>query len=120
MRQNVLIALMAVCALLLAANLMKDSSPTPAYGQAASSTHGNIAMATANTQNEVFLFVYNISGTKLASYGVRNAGIELKGVRSLAYDFDPGLNEYPASKKPTAVANMKKTIDAIKRKEKKK
>ena len=114
MRQNLLIVLLAVCATLLAVDLLRDGGNVPAAsGQAAQSGSGNVVISAANTQNEIYLWVYDVAGKKLGAYSAKNSGIELKGVRSLIYDFDSELNEYPQGRGPTAVANMKATIEKM-------
>ena len=125
MRQNIIVALLAACLTLLVVQLLINlRQPTAAFGQAAGATAAasGVVLATANTQNEVFLFLYDVKGQKLASYSIRgNTGIDLKGVRYLKYDFFPDLHEYPGgSRKATAVDNMRQTIDKLNAQRKKK
>ena len=71
-------------------------------------------MAASNTQNEAFCFLYDLKGKKLVSYMNRtNGGIELKGIRDCSFDFNPKINEYPRSTKPTAVPKMKDLASKI-------
>jgi hypothetical protein len=119
MRQTLTTVLLSVSATLAIVYFVRGLSEPPAmpvaFGQAAAATEGGILMATAETQNEVFLFVYDLKGKKLASYNVRSGpGIELKGVRDIQWDLSADLQEYPVSTRPTAVKNMKKEIEKAK------
>ncbi len=76
-----------------------------AYGQ---SSAGPVIMAAANTQNEVFCFLYDPSTRQLTSYMQRaSTGIELKALRSCTGDFNVNFVEFPVSKSRTSVPNMK-------------
>jgi hypothetical protein len=122
MRQTILVALLSACLTLLAVDVVVSMGAPglrTALGQAAgagdsAASASGFVLASANTQNEVFLWLYDIKGQKLASYSVRQ-GIELKGVRSLKYDLDPELNEYPPGGK-TSVENIKKAIEEARKK----
>ena len=68
MRQNAIVALLVLCAFLLAANLTLQLTTTTrlplAFSQAPA---GNVLIAAANTQNEAFCFLYNAETKQLAS-----------------------------------------------------
>jgi hypothetical protein len=80
-----------------------------AEGQAAGGD--DVLLSAANTQNDVYLFVYNKSTKQVTTYLQRqNAGLELKGIRVITSDFSTEIDEYPKSQSPTAVRNMKKLL----------
>jgi hypothetical protein len=108
MRQNTIVALLAVTCGLLAANLvvsLRTPAPFPmAFGQAG----GNVVMAGANSQNDPYCFIFDAGKQKLTAYTVRGKSIDWIGVRDLRYDFTP--SEYPTGRGKTSVKNMKKLV----------
>ncbi|MCZ6794921.1 MAG: hypothetical protein O7J95_15055 [Planctomycetota bacterium] len=114
MRQNLIIALLSVCATLLAVLVLQPRQEVPvAFGQVAA---GNVLMTGSNTQNEAFCFIYDVAAKKLFSYKNRSTGgLELMGVRYCVHDFNPKIEEYPRSNGRTAVRKMKELVEKLKR-----
>lgn len=114
MRHSVTTALLAVCALLLAANLLLmvlDPGPVPvAFSQAAG---GKVIMTASNTQNEAFCFLYDTEAKKLVSYMTRGGGLQLRAIRNCSFDFNRMIDEYPDSNEPTSVKKMKDLIEKL-------
>jgi len=122
MRQNLIIALLAVCCTLLAVNvyvtLQRPQLPV-AFGQANGS---DVLIAASNGQNDAFVFLYNRSMEKLISYknkGGGSSGLELMGIRHCGNDWNPKIKELPHSNRPTAVRKMRQLADEIAKKAKK-
>jgi|SoiMethySBSTD1v2_1073268.scaffolds.fasta_scaffold13170_3 hypothetical protein len=71
-------------------------------------------MTAANTQNEVYLFVYNKNTKQITTYMQRTGtGLELKGIRLITSDVSSDIDEYPKNQSPTAVRNMKKLLQQL-------
>lgn len=89
MRQNVIVALLAVCATLLAVNTSRPRNDLPfALGQAAGVASGNYVIASgvnASGSNNV-VYVFDTAQKRLAVYKVQARGIEFLGVRSVVSD----------------------------------
>ncbi len=93
MRNKLTIALLAVCATLLAANLvvsLRTPAPT-AFGQATGAEGGGYVLATGQSQggSDQVLWVFQIATKKVAAYSVKSQGIEYKGVRNITWDLIP-------------------------------
>jgi len=94
MRQNLTIALLAVCATLLAVQVVATFSrpQNAAFGQATTGVQGGkYVMATGPTQsgNEAILYIFDTEAQKLACYTTMNQGIIFKGVRLIKHDMVP-------------------------------
>jgi hypothetical protein len=93
MRQNVIVALLAVCCTLLAVNVVLQVSTPPAlvFGQAVGNPEGGFVLATGQTQSgsKAVLYVLETATKKLSAYSVENRGIEFKGVREITNDLKP-------------------------------
>jgi len=110
MRLNINTVLLLACVALLSLDLASragnDGALPHALGQGAQG--GDLLMAAANTQNEVYCFLYNRTTQQLASYVPRGTGsIELKGIRKCEWDFNAKIDEFPDCDGPTAVKKMK-------------
>ena len=93
MRQNLLIGLLASCAILLVLNLLvslKGPSFPTAFGQAVGTPVGQVAIATVmgSGGGENYCWVYDVASQHLACYVQRGQGIELKGVRLITFDLE--------------------------------
>lgn len=111
MRQNVTIALLAVCATLLAVNLtnsIQGQVLRKALGQTAGVQGGNYVIATGITQsgNEAMLYVFDIENKRLAAYFNRGRGIELRGVRNIKWDLNLDWFPGPNSLTPAQVKEL--------------
>lgn len=90
MRQNLIVALLAVCATLLAVNVIQNMNQPPVvFGQAAGNHAGNYVMATGVTTSgsEAVMYIFDVTQKKVAAYSTKNRGIEFKGVRTVQHDF---------------------------------
>ena len=118
MRQYLTVALLAVCSTLLTINLMvqlTDNGSPVAHGQGQPSS--NLLMAACSTQNDAFCFVYNPATKQLVSYVSRSVGgLELKGIRLCAHDFNPIFEEFPRSKRKTSPGRMKELASKARKK----
>ena len=89
-----------------------DPGLRSAHGQGAG---GAVIMAAANTQNEVFCFLYDPSIQQLVSYRQRpSSGIELQAIRSCDADFNPKFEEFPRSTSATSVPKMRELVQKMK------
>lgn len=115
MRRNVVTVSIALCGLVAALDLGYHLGRQGILGVAEGQAGGDdVILAAANTQNEVFLFLYNKRTQQLASYMQRlSTGLELKAIRLTSSDFNPEIDEYPRLESPTAVRNMKKLLEDI-------
>jgi hypothetical protein len=101
-----LLAGVALLALDLASRVGNDRPLPLAFGQGGEDA--DLLMAAANTQNEVYCFLYSKKTRQLISYVPRGTGcIELKGIRKCEWDFNPKIDEFPDCDGPTAVKKMK-------------
>ncbi len=118
MRQHVIIALLAVCATLLAVDFvttLNRSAPNVAFGQTSgSSAGGSYVMVSGVTTSgsEAVLYLLDTASNKVACYTTKGQGIEFKGVRSLAHDFKAdwivGRGPMPPDEVKTAIDKAKK------------
>ncbi len=116
MRQNLIVALLAVCCTLLGVNLavsLRGPQFPVAFGQAVGTPSGQVVLATGQTQtgNEAVLYLYDIATQALACYTAKNQGIELKGVRKITYDLK--APDFTAKGKSPTVQDMKKAVEKI-------
>ena len=99
MRQNLTIALLAVCATLLAVQIVDSiqaAQVRKALGQTSGMAGGNYVVATGITQsgNDSLIYVLDTSTQRLAAYLQRqNQGFELRAVRNIEWDLK--LETYP-------------------------
>ncbi len=118
-KQNLIVVLLAVCATLLAVNLVHNwTQPKIVVGQAAAGGvgGGNFVMATGVGQggNETLLYVLNTATQKLAAYSAsKTRGVEFRGVRTLKYDFVADWMAPKGSK--TTPSDVQKALKSIKR-----
>ncbi|MBA21304.1 MAG: hypothetical protein CMJ97_08015 [Planctomycetes bacterium] len=94
MRQNITVAMLAICATLLAVNVVQQMNRPafmPAFGQAVGNTQGNYVLATGMSQsgNANMLFVLEVATRKLEAYTVKSRGVEFMGVREITWDMKP-------------------------------
>jgi hypothetical protein len=110
MRTKNLIALIALVAVGFFVGRGSAEPKLPsAHGQGSA---GPVIMAAANTQNEVFCFLYDPATRQLTSYMQRaNTGIQLKSIRPCAWDSHTKFEEYPVSTSKTSVPNMRESFN---------
>jgi len=114
MRQNITIALLFVCAMLLAVHLtvsLRRPEFPLAFGQAVGVPSGQVAIATSQgTGPEPWLFLYDVASQRLAVYTCKNQGLELKGVRQITWDLQ--IQDLPPAlaSKRASVADIKKGV----------
>ena len=113
MRQNITVALLAICATLLAVNVVQQmNGPAflPAFGQAVGNTQGNYVLATGMSQsgNANMLFVLEVPTKRLAAYTVKTRGIEFMGVREITWDMKP--EELPPRSGKLTVKQVKDAV----------
>jgi hypothetical protein len=94
MRQNITVALLAICVTLLAVNVVQQMTRPvfpAAFGQAVGNTQGNYVLATgmSTTGNNNMLFILEVPTRKLAAYSVKTRGIEYMGTREITWDLKP-------------------------------
>jgi hypothetical protein len=115
MRQNLIVALLAVCCTLLAVNLyvaLRGPQLPFAYGQSVGVPSGSVVLATGVSQggSEAVLYLYDAPSQSLACYTVKGQGIELRGVRRVTYDLK--AVEFPAKGgKAPSVKDMKGAVE---------
>lgn len=113
MRQNITVALLAICVTLLAANVVQDlvrPGFRPAFGQAVGNIQGNYILATGMTTqgNNNMLYVLEVPTRRLAAYSVARRGIEYMGTRDLTWDMK--VEHFVPLGKRLAPADMKKAV----------
>jgi hypothetical protein len=112
MRQNVIVALLAVIATLLAVAVFRP--PQYVLGQMSSggtASVGEIAVATGGLQGGQgsAFYLYDPKEHKLLVYYLANNGLEIRAVRDLEWDFKAtDFNQTPG--KMVSVNDMKKAI----------
>ena len=94
MRQNITVALLAICVTLLAVNVVQQMTRPvfpAAFGQAVGNTQGNYVLATgmSTTGNNNMLYILEVPTRKLAAYSVKTRGIEYMGTREITWDLKP-------------------------------
>jgi len=113
MRQNITIALLAVCATLLGVQLVRsftDSGAAPAFGQSVGSSGETgyvLATGMSSSGSNNILYIFEPKEQKLAAYTVQSNGIEFKGVRQVTWDLKP--EEY--TKGRASVEAMRKAFE---------
>ena len=113
MRQNITVALLAICVTLLGVNVVQkmDRPGLPqAFGQAVGNAQGNYILATGMTTqgNNNMLYVLEVPTRRLAAYSVAKRGIEYMGTRDITWDMKIE-HLAPLGKKLTP-SDMKKAI----------
>ena len=113
MRRNLLQCVLFLCGIVgvldIGYHLGRGALLPSAEGQAAVAASADVIVTTANTQNETFCFVYSKTTKQIASYMQRSTGgIELKGIRTTTYDFNPNIQEFPDSSGSSSVKSIKK------------
>ncbi len=113
MRQNITVALLAICVTLLGVNVVQQMvSPglPQAFGQAVGNAQGNYILATGMTTqgNNNMLYVLEVPTRRLAAYSVAKRGIEYMGTRDITWDMKIE-HLAPLGKKLTP-SDMKKAI----------
>ena len=113
MRQNITIALLAICVTLLGVNVVQkmDRPELPqAFGQAVGNAQGNYILATGMTTqgNNNMLYVLEVPTRRLAAYSVAKRGIEYMGTRDITWDMK--IEHLAPLGKRLAPADMKKAI----------
>ena len=113
MRQNITIALLAICVTLLAVNVVQQMVRPgfpQAFGQAVGNAQGNYILATGMTTqgNNNMLYVLEVPTRRLAAYSVAKRGIEYMGTRDITWDMK--IEHLAPLGKRLAPADMKKAI----------
>lgn len=112
MHKQLTITLLAVCATLLAVNIVVSlRSPLPAaFSQATGAEGGGFILATGQSQggSDQILWVYEVGTRKLAAYAVKTRGIEYKGVRQITWDLVP---QELVPKGSMSVESVKKALE---------
>ena len=113
MRQNITIALLAICVTLLAVNVVQQMVRPgfpQAFGQAVGNAQGNYILATGMTTqgNNNMLYVLEVPTRRLAAYSVAKRGIEYMGTRDITWDMK--IEYFAPLGKRLAPADMKKAI----------
>ena len=113
MRQNITVALLAICVTLLGVNVVQQMvrpGLPQAFGQAVGNAQGNYILATGMTTqgNNNMLYVLEVPTRRLAAYSVAKRGIEYMGTRDLTWDMK--IEHLPPLGKRLAPADMKKAI----------
>ena len=113
MRNNTVIALLAVCATLLAVQVVStvNQGPAPVFGQAVGNTAGAdyvLATGMSTTGNNNMLFIFETKTQKLAASTVATRGIEFKGTRQVTWDLIP--EEFTPRGKGVTVKTVKKAV----------
>ena len=113
MRQNITIALLAICVTLLAVNVVQQMVRPgfpQAFGQAVGNAQGNYILATGMTTqgNNNMLYVLEVPTRRLAAYSVAKRGIEYLGTRDLTWDMK--IEHFIPLGKRLAPADMKRAI----------
>lgn len=113
MRQNITIALLAICVTLLAVNVVQQMTRPgfpQAFGQAVGNAQGNYILATGMTTqgNNNMLYVLEVPTRRLAAYSVAKRGIEYMGTRDLTWDMK--IEHFIPLGKRLAPADMKRAI----------
>ena len=113
MRQNITIALLAICVTLLAVNVVQQMTRPgfpQAFGQAVGNAQGNYILATGMTTqgNNNMLYVLEVPTRRLAAYSVAKRGIEYMGTRDITWDMK--IEHLAPLGKRLAPADMKKAI----------
>ena len=113
MRQNITVALLAICVTLLAVNVVQQMTRPvfpAAFGQAVGNTQGNYILATgmSTTGNNNMLYVLEVPTRRLAAYSVAKRGIEYMGTRDITWDMK--IEHLAPLGKRLAPADMKKAI----------
>lgn len=113
MRQNITVALLAICVTLLAVNVVQQMVRPgfpQAFGQAVGNAQGNYILATGMTTqgNNNMLYVLEVPTRRLAAYSVAKRGIEYMGTRDLTWDMK--IEHLAPLGKRLAPADMKKAI----------
>ena len=94
MRQNITVALLAICVTLLAVNVVQQMTRPvfpAAFGQAVGNTQGNYVLATgmSTTGNNNMLYILEVPTRRLAAYSVKTRGIAYMGTRDITWDLKP-------------------------------
>ena len=115
MRQNITVALLAICVTLLAVNVVQQMTRPvfpAAFGQAVGNTQGSYVLATgmSTTGNNNMLFILEVPTRKLAAYSVKTRGIEYMGVRDITWDLK--MEEYTPKGRSHTPAEIKKLLEA--------
>ena len=113
MRQNITVALLAICVTLLAVNVVQQMVRPgfpQAFGQAVGNAQGNYILATGMTTqgNNNMLYVLEVPTRRLAAYSVAKRGIEYMGTRDITWDMK--IEHLAPLGKRLAPADMKKAI----------
>lgn len=113
MRQNITVALLAICVTLLAVNVVQQMvrpGLPQAFGQAVGNAQGNYILATGMTTqgNNNMLYVLEVPTRRLAAYSVAKRGIEYMGTRDITWDMK--IEHLAPLGKRLAPADMKKAI----------
>jgi hypothetical protein len=121
MRQNLTIALLAVCATLLVVQLVVVlHEPTPSvHGQAAGGggTAQNYLLVSGvgTGGNEPILYIFDAAAKKLTAYSTTASnGIAIKGTRTLVHDFEPDWFVAPGGK-ALSPDDVKKALEKSKK-----
>ena len=113
MRQNITVALLAICVTLLAVNVVQQMVRPgfpQAFGQAVGNAQGNYILATGMTTqgNNNMLYVLEVPTRRLAAYSVAKRGIEYMGTRDITWDMK--IEHLAPLGKRLTPSDMKKAI----------
>jgi hypothetical protein len=90
------------------------SSGSDTQGQSSS----DVVLATAvnSASSEALVFVYDKREQVIACYATRKAGLELRGIRKIAWDVQNQEYPKPPDNDPTSVRNIRKEIEELQKK----
>ena len=118
MRQNIVVALLSVCATLLAVQVVLTigKETAPVFGQTVGSDGGGsgfvLATGMSSSGSNNMLYIFEPKSGRVAAYTVQSRGLEFKGPRQVTHDLIP---EELTPKGRMSVSDVRKALKKLKK-----